>query len=49
MNEYLEEALDFYLGGITVSNGYKSSSSDMAITPMKTTPKPELKLWSVEP
>ena len=45
--KYLEEALDFYLGGKTVG-----SEGDPEIGPrpsITTDSKPELKLWRVEP
>ncbi len=47
MIEYLEEALDFYLGEITVgSEGDPEVGPGPSIT---TDSKPELRLWEVEP
>ncbi len=43
--KYLEDALDFYLGGKTVWSERDRGVHDPPITD----PKPELKLWGVEP
>ena len=45
MIKYLEEALDFYLGG----KSHIGNFSDVEKSKIADASKPELKLWSVEP
>ena len=50
--KYLEEALDFYLGGKTVAvntGDTERAERNRDATSIPTNSRPELKLWEVEP